>query len=235
VFPLPLEQTALVLVDFWDYHHIDSWLERAAKCVKRGCLPVLRAARKVGMTVIHAPSPEVAERHYAEKLKRYSPPPKYRLESAPPPDWPPPEFRRRQGDDAIFRDPRSQPPGIATHWHPATPLNITSLVDVRDDEFVIANAHQMHELLAERRVLHLVYIGFATNWCIINRDYGVRDMTCRGYNVILVRDATEGVEFPDTLRKRWATELAIREVEGRYGFTTSKKDFREACKGIDAR
>ena len=52
----------------------------------------------------------------------------------------------------------------------------------------------------------------------------------RGYNTILLRDATTGVEFPDTLDGLWATELAIREVEQKYGFSTSNDDFFTYCK-----
>ena len=51
----------------------------------------------------------------------------------------------------------------------------------------------------------------------------------RGYNVILLRDATEGVEFPDTLEQGWATELAVREVEQKYGYTATSADLIAAC------
>ena len=58
-------------------------------------------------------------------------------------------------------------------------------------------------------------------------------MRGRGYNTILVRDATEGVEFPDTLTARWATELAVREVEQVHGFSTATADFYAACAALD--
>ena len=55
-------------------------------------------------------------------------------------------------------------------------------------------------------------------------------MRNRGYNTILLRDATTGVEFSDTLDGMWTTELAIREVEQKYGFSASNSDFLEACR-----
>ena len=29
--------------------------------------------------------------------------------------------------------------------------------------------------------MHLIYAGFATNWCILNRDYGMWAMAQRGW------------------------------------------------------
>ena len=54
-------------------------------------------------------------------------------------------------------------------------------------------------------------------------------MRRRGYNLILLRDATTGVEFPDTINGLMATELAIREAEQQLGFSSSNKDFLAAC------
>ena len=125
------------------------------------------------------------------------------------------------GQYAAFRGPRSQPPGI-----PEIPnLGMSPLVDVRDDEYVVATGDQLHALATEQGWLHLIYAGFATNWCILNRDYGMRAMARRGYNLILLRDATMGVEFPDTVDSCFATEMAIREVEQQLGFTVANGDF----------
>ena len=57
---LPVEQTALVLIDMWDRHFIESWIERAASITTQFVVPALAAARQAGIHVIHAPSPPVA-------------------------------------------------------------------------------------------------------------------------------------------------------------------------------
>ena len=215
---LPVDQTALVLVDVWNAHFIESWLERAAQVTREAVAPVLEKAREVGITVVHAPSPEVAEQF--AQLKRHRPP-----EPRPAPTWPPPEFRHREGVYAAYRGPRRQPPGI-----PDIPgLGMSPAIEVLTEEFVIATGEQLHELLTERRILHLLYVGFATNWCIRNRDYGMPAMASRSYNTILLRDATMGVEFPDTVETRLATEMAIRECEQQNGFSASNADFFAAC------
>ena len=105
-------------------------------------------------------------------------------------------------------------------------------IEVDDDDFVIATGQQLHHLAKERSILHLIYAGFATNWCILNRDYGMRAISRRGYNMILLRDATMGVEYPDTVEACFATELSIREVETQIGFSASNEDFFAACRRV---
>jgi len=220
---LPIQQTALVLVDTWDNHFIESWLERAEKVTREAVVPVLHAGRAAGLTIVHAPSPSVTPA-FPQHMKRHQPAP-----SAAPPDWPPAEFRSRQGEYAAFRGPRAQPPGI-----PHIDIGMSPHIDVQDDDFLLETGLQLHDLCRERGILHLVYCGFATNWCILNRDYGMRSMARYGYNMVLLREATMGVEYPDTVDECQATKLAIREVETQLGFSASNPDFLTACAGARA-
>ena len=224
--PLPVEQTAFVLVDVWNVHFIESWIERAKDVTVNAIVPSLNAAREAGLTIVHAPCPEVAGQF--PQLDRHTPP-----EVQSPPDWPPPEFRSRTGEYAAYRGPRSQPPSIGIHWDSLSDkLGMSPAIEVQDDDFVIATGEQLHQLAKERGILHLIYVGFATNWCVVGRDYGIRAMNRRGYNIVLLRDATTGVEFPDTLDQLFTTEITIREVEQQYGFTASNEDFFEACRAV---
>ena len=226
--PLPVAETALVLVDLWNVHFIESWIERAAQITTECVVPIIDAARGVGLTIVHAPSPSVAAQY--PQLKRHKPP-----EPSAPLVWPPSDFRSRVGDYAVYRGPRSQPPGIGVHWDKlASQLAVSPAIDVQDDDFVIATGQQLHELLEERRILHLIFAGFATNWCVLGRDYGIRSMSRYGYNMVLLRDATTGVEFPDTYDTLFTTEIAIREVEQQYGFSASNADFFAAVEGLPA-
>ena len=226
--PLPVDETALVLVDLWNVHFIESWIERAAQVTTECVVPAIDAARQAGLTIVHAPSPPVAEQY--PQLKRHKPP-----EPSTPSAWPPSDFRSREGDYAVYRGPRSQPPSIGIHWDKlASQLAVSPAIDVQDDDFVIATGQQLHELLEERRILHLIFAGFATNWCVLGRDYGIRSMSRYGYNMVLLRDATTGVEFPDTYDNLFTTEIAIREVEQQYGFSASNADFFAAVEGLPA-
>ena len=215
---LPVSQTGLVLVDVWNNHFIESWLERAEQITRDAVVPILNAARQVGLTIVHAPSPEVAVKF--DQMAGYE---SFSAEIES--DWPPAEFRERQGEFSAYRGPRHQPPGIPK----IESLDMSSAIEVGEEDFVIASGQQLHDLCRERKILHLVYAGFATNWCVVGRDYGLRSMRKLGYNLILLRDATTGVEFPDTIHNLMATELAIREAEQQIGFSASNKDFLDVC------
>ena len=51
----------------------------------------------------------------------------------------------------------------------------------------------------------------------------------RGYNNILVRDATTGVEFHDSVQNLMATQMSIREIETKYGWSATTDDLIQAA------
>ncbi len=241
---LPVEQTAMVLVDIWNVHFIESYVEREQRVVNDFILPAIQAAREAKLPIIHAPSPELllnpeVARQYPQAQR--SPPGIEPPRSDDEPDWPPEAFRRRyqpsfNGADNpyyAYRGPRSQPPGIDVHWKElASELAMLPAVEVKENDDVVATGAQLHHVLAERNVLHLIYAGFATNWCLLGRDYGIRRMAGRGYNIIALRECTTGVEFPDTLDNLFVTEIGVREIEQQFGFTASNRDFVAACRSV---
>lgn len=226
---LPVEATALVLVDMWNIHFIESWLERARTVTESKIVPVLQIAREAGLTVIHAPCPEVA-RLYPD----HRPSGVVETVAGPGgPDWPPVSFRRREGRYAAYAGPRSQPPSISIRWDKIKDqLGMSPLIDVRPEEKVVATGTELHHVLADRGILHLIYAGFATNWCLLGRDYGIRAICRRGYHIVALRDCTTGVEFPDTLERLWVTEISVREIEQQFGFTADGGDFIDACRKV---
>ena len=62
-------------------------------------------------------------------------------------------------------------------------------------------------------LLFLLYAGFNTNACIINRDYGTIRMRDRGYRIILIRDCTTGMESKDTQATMAQTNGTILNLE----------------------
>ncbi|MDP7250869.1 MAG: isochorismatase family protein, partial [Planctomycetota bacterium] len=72
---------------------------------------------------------------------------------------------------------------------------------------------ELHRLCAQRGILHLFYVGFYTNACIVLRDYGVYQMVRRGYHAILIRDCTTGMELHETQDDLICTRGEIASVE----------------------
>lgn len=209
---LPMSQVALVLLDVWDRHYLKDTQQRAEEIVQQRLLPLVAACRNAGVKIIHAPSPPQASKH----------PNWLRLEGWDTPswpgeeDWPPQAFRRREGEFAGYalpdepRDPEREAHRAALGLHP----------DVRpiDDEPVIATGEELHLWSKREGVMTLVFAGFNTNACILHRDYGTLDMARRGYDIVIVRDCTTGMESAMTQDGLWQTRGAVMILEmfGKY-------------------
>lgn len=251
VWPLRLSETALLLVDVWDWHSIRSHRERAAEITRSRILPLVEAARQAGIVVIHAPSPEIAVRYeqwvryagdaaretaeerllrqrFVDVLQMTDPPQALRpiVDSIPPalkalapddPTWPPADLRRRIGDYARYARPR--PPS----WREVgQPRDIPEILRPKPGDYVVASGAQLHRVLKDRKILHLLYVGFATNMCVQNtRDYSMEQMGRRGYNCILLRDCTTGIENAYTLEGLLLTKAAILSLEKSHASATS--------------
>ena len=54
-------------------------------------------------------------------------------------------------------------------------------------------------------------------------------MNQRGYNIILLRDATTGIESHDTVDGLLMTKMTIREIETKWGWSTTSEQFAQAA------
>ncbi len=219
-------EAALVMVDCWNIHPIVTHQQRAARICADLIAPVAEACRRAGVHVVHAPSPGQAKLYeqwtkYAGDAELFGP-------GGEPPDWPPVEFRNREGDYARFVRPQEP----ATKRWLDTELENRRIIDClepRPDDFVVATGDQLHRLCRHNRVVHLFYCGFAANMCVPGRDYGMRAMQRRGYNIILLRDCTTAIEASHTYESLAITEASILEVEMTLGFTATAADLIAAC------
>ncbi len=90
---------------------------------------------------------------------------------------------------------------------------------------------RLDEYLQARGVSTIIYTGFATDMCILTSEGGGRPMVTAGYRCILMRDATCGVESPDTFKEKLATRYGIFRFETAVGDSTTWADFQEAVAG----
>lgn len=223
---LPLHQTALVLVDVWNMHYCASYLQRSHQITCDAIAPALAVARRIGMVVVHAPSPPVARRY--PQWTRYADDADLFPVGTATPDWPPADFRARQNNYAAYG--RYDEPHIAAWKEPYKHMLIASEVAPLPEEYVIATGNQLHRLLHDQGVVHLIYAGFATNFCLPGRDYGMKAFRNRGYNLVLLRDCTTAVEFHDTVSESLVTRLWTRDLEMQGScFTATSAQFQDAC------
>ncbi len=221
---LPVGKTALVALHCWnigcsdgppvdlDYCVGMGWpqaTEEAARIMAEVIRPAMDAARSVGLHVCHVETdwmdhqyPEIATRRSSE------------TEDVHP-------HRRAMLDRAHGRDYMTK--------SPLANMRRAEIVSPRDDEPLVFYSDQLDSYLRDHGVDTLIYTGFATDMCILGAEGGARAMVARGYRSVLVRDATLGVETPESFPQRLATNYGIHIFEWSLGYGTTFDQFRTAC------
>ena len=224
---VPTEESAIVLVDCWADYPLRSFTERTSRICAEIIGPLLPACRQAGVAVVHAPSPDWAANYprfdVGGEPARHHP-------TVRDPEWPP----ARQGNDA-YRVPRcGDEPVYRAWWRNVAPngLRIHPAVEPVPGDYVVSTGEQLHSLCRSKRIRNLFFAGFATNICIRFRDYGMQAMKERGYNVILVRDATSGIEGADSVRRLCFTRASIHYIELKVGVTVTSDGLLDSCRAV---
>jgi len=101
------------------------------------------------------------------------------------------------------------------------------------DEGVAANAHQLFALCKEAGVNHLIYAGFAVNWCLLLSPGGMADMQKRGLMCSVIRQATTAVENKETARDELCKQIALWRVSLAFGFVFDLDDLLAVLNAAD--
>lgn len=86
------------------------------------------------------------------------------------------------------------------------------------DEGVAENGHQLFALCRDAGVNHLIYTGFAINWCLLLSPGGMAEMSRHGIMCSAVRDAVTAVENRETARDELCKHIALWRVALAFGF-----------------
>ena len=94
-----------------------------------------------------------------------------------------------------------------------------------EGEGIAENSHQLFALCRAAGVAHLIYAGFAIDWCLLLSPGGMLDMQRRGIMCSAFRQATTSVESKETARQELAKEVALWRVAVNFGFVFDVDDF----------
>ncbi|MFC1453183.1 hypothetical protein ACFLSJ_07580, partial [Verrucomicrobiota bacterium] len=86
------------------------------------------------------------------------------------------------------------------------------------EEGIAEDAHQLFGLCRHHGANHLIYAGFAVNWCLLMPPGGMVDMSRRGIMCSVLRQAVTAVENKETARRELCKELALWRVSLAFGF-----------------
>ena len=111
---------------------------------------------------------------------------------------------------------------------PLAQMRRAEVVSPLGDEPLVFYTDVLDEYLRSRGVETLIYMGFAADMCLLGAEGGARAMLARGYRCVVMRDATVGVETPESFPRRLSTNYALHIFEWSLGFGCTSAQFREA-------
>jgi nicotinamidase-related amidase len=118
--------------------------------------------------------------------------------------------------------------------HAPNGQEIADIVKPIKDEFIVDSKNEVPDTteldsyLQAHHITTLLYAGYASNWCLLNRPTGIFSMKRIGYDIILVRDCTIAFEMPETLDSEAANLVIINLIENQFGATTTLDDLKTA-------
>ncbi|NPV09304.1 MAG: isochorismatase family protein [Anaerolineae bacterium] len=180
----PAGQTAFVVVDMWDTHWSWGATERVNVLAPR-MDAVLKAARKKGVLIVHAPSDtmDFYRGHPAREWVLSLP-----LAELPAPaehDDPPLPI-----DDSDHGSDTGEPTWSRpwTRQHPA--------IEIAEGDAISADGQELYNIVAARGIRNVIYAGVHTNMCVLNRPFAIKQAVRWGLNVALARDLTDTMYNP---------------------------------------
>ncbi len=215
-------RTAIIITDMWDKHWCRGATMRVSEIASR-MEPLLHQARAAGILIIHAPS---------DTMSYYADAPGRKLAKDAPDAALPPELDLKQPplpiDDS---DGGCDTPGDKEHqaWTRETPLLSIVQGDVISD-----NGKEIYNVLHERGIDTVLFMGVHANMCILNRTFGIRQLTRWGLRCILVRDLTDAMYDSSSrpfVSHAAGTQLVIEYIEQHYAPTVTSSELMQALAG----
>lgn len=115
---------------------------------------------------------------------------------------------------------------------------VHQLIGILPGEVVLADGPegqaQLDNLLEKKNIEYLLYAGYYSNMCILNRPTGIVTMAYRGYRnrIIFVRDASTAAGTPSSIEVDSIHKVIISLVELDWGATTTVDDVVAALEGL---
>jgi nicotinamidase-related amidase len=227
-------QTAIIICDMWDTHTCGLSAQRVAVMAPR-MNQVISAARSLGVMIIHAPS---------DTMKFYEGTPwRQRMQRAPLASSATPILARCPREPAESRnfpiddtqggcdDPITKKwtgPYPWTRQHPA--------IDIVGFDGITDNGQEIYNFCKHEGITNIALMGVHTNICILNRSFGIRQMTRLGFQVVLARDLTDAMYDPRQrpfVSHARGTELVVEHIEANWCPSILSEDLTRVIPGTD--
>lgn len=217
-------KTALIICDMWDRHWCTGATNRVA-VLARKMEPVIQLARKHGVLIIHAPSETMAF------------------------------YRQNPARVRMLAIPAVAPSAPLAHDDPPLPIDDSdggcdvkgnklapntrvwsrenSAISIGSGDLISDNGPEIYSALKAHGIETVLYVGVHTNMCILNRTFGIRQMTRWGVRCVLIRDLTDAMYNPARaphVSHSQGTELVIEHIEKYWAPTVTSEELTLALR-----
>ena len=89
-------------------------------------------------------------------------------------------------------------------------------LEIAEQDAISDSGQEVFNLFRERGIENVLVMGVHTNMCVLGRPFGIRALVGNGFNVVLVRDLTDGMidpERPPFVDHYRGNDLIIEHVE----------------------
>ncbi|MFO7975585.1 MAG: hypothetical protein R6V12_13220 [Candidatus Hydrogenedentota bacterium] len=238
---LSLDNTAVVVMHAWDsgtaYEQFPGWwrvvpyIPRANAIMEKVFPPLLAAVRKSPLPLFHV----VGGGDYYKDLPGYE----RAVELGP---------RKGPEVEKIAPDPALQamlehkrehgyprPHNAADIERGFARIDFAPQARPQGDEGIAENGSQLYGLCRAHSITHLIYAGFAINWCLLLSPGGMAEMNYTyGVTCSAFRQATTAVENKASAKEEWCKKLALWRVALAFGFVYDVSDFVTALNARNA-
>jgi len=232
--PINPEKTAVVIMHAWDcgtYEQFPGWyraveyIPRANKIAAEVFPTLVSSVRRSGMKLFHVAAKDYGVNHpgYQKTLEICR---KLSAEN-PVTSLSAPDIDNTREILQIFKKEHSfvganneadKNAGYNTKdfMKQAMPLN---------NEPIAIDCEQLHAVCLENGINHLIYIGFAINWCLQYSPGNMNDMFRRGFLCSTIREAVTAVENKESARTESNKEHGLWVTAIQNGFVYDLEDF----------
>lgn len=234
--PLDLDHTAIVVMHALDCGTLDQvpghyraveYIPRSYEICRDVFPGLLGAARDSGLKVVHVGMGESycsSYPGYREILELAGPEP-----ASPPRVEADPVVQQLRRFRADYAHPGSHNQPDITKGYPLR--KFPKEAEPLGNEPVALTSHQLLSWCRHNDIHHLVYIGFAINWCLLMSPGGMLDMSRQGILCSAIRQAVTAVENKETARLELNKETALWRVALAFGFVYDADDFIRTVRG----
>ena len=191
--------------------------------------PFFKAARKAGFQIIHSQPAFIANR---PKYRKYHIYPDMKV-SEEVDDWPEQAFKDAVLDE-MYRWTWSD--RAVEKWGEVVQrMGFPKSLEPAAGDIVLPQDHmtipKLQRLLKERRIVNLFYVGFLTNFCLLDKPGAILDMKRKGYRIVVFRDCCVASELEETVENSYIQKAFIARWEAAEGTCTAlSSDFIKEVK-----